>query len=257
MPRRPIAIAVTLAASLAAASDSRAEEGPSAPGAPPEASCRGAEGPYQAAVRALAARRSALAARWSGAARLDRREAARERAVVAELAADAIVAGVRELAGHWLGVRWGLGRPQATTPACGKINCGTFVGTVLRDAGFRVDVARLQRQPSQLIIRSFVGASRIRRWSTAPMERFLADVRRMGPGLFIIGLDFHVGLLIQTEDDLRFLHASYVTGTVIDEAAATAPPIVESRYRVVGKLLDRPNLRDWLEGRGIAVKGDW
>jgi hypothetical protein len=205
-------------------------------------------GRYQEAVGRVAARRAELAAEW---ARSD------DRATLVGPIAGEIASLTHRVARRWLGTRWGLGAPQTRTPGEGKINCGTFVGTVLRDAGFVVDVDRLQRQPSQLIIRSFVGASRTRKWSNASMERFLADVRRMGPGLFIIGLDFHVGFLIQTESDLRFVHASYVTKMVVDEPAASARPITDSKYRVVGKLLDRQNVRDWLEGNRIEVKGNW
>ena len=58
---------------------------------------------------------------------------------------------------QWMGPRWDLGVPQATQPGPGKINCGTFVGRVLNDTGFKVDVKHLQRQPAQLIIQCFVG----------------------------------------------------------------------------------------------------
>ena len=200
---------------------------------------------YAAEVARIAERRAELASRW-----------AEGRSVPVERIAAEIAASVHALTRQWLGTRWGLGQPQAMRPEQdGKINCGTFVGRVLHDAGFVVDVAHLQRQPSQLIIRSFTATSR--RWSRAPMERFLADVRSMGPGLFIIGLDFHVGLLIQTEDDLRFVHASYETRTVVDEPARAARPIIDSGYRVVGKLLGPDNVRDWLAGRRIEVRGGW
>ena len=130
-------------------------------------------------------------------------------------------------------------------------------GRVLHDAGFNVHVRKLQRQPSQLIIKSFVGGTRMRKFSNKPMKAFMASVREMGPGLFIIGLDFHVGLLLQTEDDLRFIHASFETETVVNEDAATAMPIVTSKYKVVGKILSPANIRSWLRGEAIAVKGDW
>lgn len=206
-------------------------------------------GSYQEAVRRVELRRLELAARWARSG---------DRAALVGPIGDEIrdlVHGV--VARRWLGTRWGLGAPQTRRPGEGKINCGTFVGTVLRDAGFVVDVERLQRQPSRLIIASFVGAGRMRTWSNASMERFLAGVDRMGPGLYIIGLDFHVGFLVHTGDDLRFVHASYVTRTVVDEPAAAARPIADSKYRVVGKLLDRGNVRDWLEGNRIRVKGRW
>jgi hypothetical protein len=231
--RRTLVAVVALASALLT--------GPPRAGADPEA-----VGDYDAAVRRIGQRRAELAARWT--------EAGDRGALVASIAGE-IAASVHELSRHWLGTPWGLGPPQTRRPGRGKINCGTFVGRVLRDAGFEVDVARLQQQASQLIIRSFVDRSRMRRWSNAPIDRFVADVRAMGPGLFIIGLDFHVGLLIQTEDDLRFVHASYVTRTVVDEPARTALPIVDSGYRVVGKLLDANNVRDWIEGRAIDVAG--
>ncbi|MBL4634058.1 MAG: hypothetical protein JKY56_09300, partial [Kofleriaceae bacterium] len=123
--------------------------------------------------------------------------------------------------------------------------------------GFRVHVKKLQRQPSQLIIKSFVGGKRIRKFSNASMKRFLSSVREMGPGLFIIGLDFHVGFLLQTKDDLRFVHASYETLTVVNQDAASAMPITSSNYKVVGKLLTKGNIDSWLGGKTIAVKGDW
>jgi hypothetical protein len=202
---------------------------------------------YAAEVARIAQRRAQLAGRWAE---------AESRSVPVERIAAEIAASVHALTRHWLGTRWGLGQPQAMSPGRdGKINCGTFVGRVLHDAGFVVDVPHLQRQPSQLIIRSFTASSR--RWSRAPMERFLADVRSMGPGLFIIGLDFHVGLLVQTDDDLRFVHASYETRTVVDEPARAARPIIDSGYRVVGKLLGPDNVRDWLAGRRIEVRGGW
>ena len=205
-------------------------------------------GSYAEARRVAAARRTAVARRWRRRGLDARGQAAAEAA---------ILRSVKKLSRLWLGTRWGLGVPQSSTPGPGQINCGTFVGTVLRDAGFNVAVKKLQRQPSQLIIESFVGGDRVRKFSNAKMTRFLASVREMGPGLFIIGLDFHVGLLIQTETDLRFVHASYETKTVIDEPAATATPIVTSKYRVVGKLLSRQNLRDWLAGNRIQIKGNW
>lgn len=205
--------------------------------------------PYAEARRAVDERRRALATRWAAGEDRRRLQAEVERAVIET---------ARTLAGHWMGTPWGLGAPQSVEPQVGKINCGTFVGTVLRDSGFNVDVRKLQRQPSGLIIKTFVASDRVRRFSDAPMEAFLASVRGMGPGLFIIGLDFHVGFLIQPEEGpLRFVHASYVTGIVQDEPAATAVPIQTSRYRVVGKLLSRQNLVDWLAGRRIQVKGDW
>jgi hypothetical protein len=210
-------------------------------------SAHGGAHEYQEAIERISQKRKALAKQWSRAP-----SKPLQRAIEGEL-----VDAVGQLTQHWLGTRWALGSPQTTLPQIGKVNCGTFVGRVLHDVGFNVEVRKLQRQPSQLIIKSFVGKDRMRKFSNKPMKTFLASVREMGPGLFIIGLDFHVGFLLQTSDDLRFVHASFETETVVNEDAATAMPITTSNYKVVGKILSPGNIASWLKGSKIQVRGDW
>lgn len=165
--------------------------------------------------------------------------------------------GFDELTRFWLGTKWGLGLPQSDTPQVGKINCGTFVGTVLDHLGFEVNVKKLQRQPSELIIKTFTPPAKIMRFRNRPMDEFLAKVKSAGDGVYIIGLDFHVGFLRVHDGDVRFVHASYVTHTVVDEPASTAEPIVSSRYRVVGKIFGDRMLDAWSSTRRIPVKGNW
>jgi len=158
----------------------------------------------------------------------------------------------------WLGSRWGLGMPQSTRPGVGKTNCGLFVAVVLRDAGFRLPIWKFNRQASYHAIRSLAPRRAIRYFHRAPMKDFLAKVQRMGPGLYLIGLDFHIGFLRLYPDErgLRFIHSSYVTRRVTDEPAETAVPIVTSRYRMVGKILQPNMLRAWLARTPIKVLGD-
>ena len=165
-----------------------------------------------------------------------------------------IVVGLSDV---WLGTTWGLGRPQSAVPGQGKINCGTFVGTLLVHAGLNVNHKKLQRQPAELIIKSFASGDDIKRFRNRPMQAFLDGVRQMGDGLYIIGLDFHVGFLLVAGQSVRFIHASYVTETVVNEDAATAIPIQTSRYRVVGRVFTKAVLKKWRDGQKITVVGSW
>lgn len=169
-----------------------------------------------------------------------------------------VMAGIERLFDAWEGTRWGLGLPQTQTPGDGKINCGMFVGTVLVHAGFRIDHKKLQRQPAELIIKSLAPSSKIARFRNAPVDDFLEGVREMGPGLYIIGLDYHVGfLVVEPDDGIRYIHASIVTRCVVDMKADGAPTIEQSNYRVVGKILQEDMLRDWLTQTEIPVQGNW
>jgi len=170
----------------------------------------------------------------------------------------ALLTHMESIFNSWYGTTWGLGAPQTKTPGEGKINCGMFVGRTLVDAGFNVDAVKLQRQPAELIIKTLAPKTHIKRWRNKPTEDFIEGVQEMGPGLYIIGLDFHVGyLLVRPDLEVRFIHASYVTHTVLDEPADVAEPIVTSKYRVVGKLFTTQNLSDYRQKRRIKVKGKW
>lgn len=169
-----------------------------------------------------------------------------------------MIRDMESLFDRWYGTTWGLGTPQTRVPQEGKVNCGMFVARTLVDAGFVIKASKLQRQPAALIIESLAPRSTIKRWRNEPIERFIKDMKEMGPGLYVIGLDFHVGYVLVREDlDVRFIHASYVTHTVLDEPAATASPLVTSAYRVVGKIMQREMLERWAAGERIAVRGNW
>lgn len=176
-------------------------------------------------------------------------DAALERALVAQMEA---------LFSHWYGTAWGLGGPQTQEPGPGKINCGMFVGRTLVDAGANVRHIKLQRQPASLIIKSLVPKRLIRHFRNKSMDTFIKGVQAMGPGLYIIGLDFHVGfVLVKPDHEVRFIHASYVTKTVLNESARDAIPIKTSKYRVVGKLFSREYLKKWRRGKRFEVLGRW
>lgn len=156
----------------------------------------------------------------------------------------------------WIGSRWGLGMPQSTVPNKGKTNCGVFVAVVLRDAGFRLPIWKFNRQVAYHGIKSLAPRSKIRYLHGTSMKTFTERVRAMGPGLYLIGLDFHIGFLrVKPSGEVRFVHGSYITHKVMDEPAQSAVPIVQSRYRMVGKILQPALLRAWLKRRPIKVLG--
>lgn len=156
----------------------------------------------------------------------------------------------------WIGTPWGLGMPQTSHPRRGKINCGAFVAMTLKHAGFNLPVWKFQRQAASHAIQSIAPKRAIRYFRRRPMSEFLDTVRAMGPGLFVIGLDFHIGFLRLGPRGMRFIHASYLPPhRVIDEPARSAIPIVTSKHRVVGKILQPGMLRAWISGQSIKVHG--
>ena len=98
----------------------------------------------------------------------------------------------------------------------------------------------------------------IRRFSDTPLDEFLKQIRRMGDGLYIVGLDIHVGFLLNREGKIYFLHSSYKHPfCVVKEKASKSKILRSSRYRVIGKFSDDDALlKKWLYNEKIETLTD-
>ncbi len=159
-----------------------------------------------------------------------------------------------ELFSFWYGTPWDY---NGTTqiPNTGKIACGYFVSTILRDAGFNVDRVSLARQTSENIVKSLTPSNEIKRFRRSTIKYFVETVVGMGDGVYVVGLDTHVGFMIVKNKKARFVHASktYVNG-VKSENPFKSKTLIRSKYKVVGKVFNEKLMQTWLEDRRIPTK---
>lgn len=157
----------------------------------------------------------------------------------------------------WYGTPWGF-NGTSRVPGERKIACGTFVIYTLQDAGFKIP-SRMSRQPSENIIKNLISSADIKRFSNASIERVLNWIRTKGEGLYIVGLDIHVGFIINTGDKITFCHSSYYNPPmkVVNQDAMDRSPLVDSRYRIVGKILDDQMVTKWILGESFAITHDY
>ena len=157
----------------------------------------------------------------------------------------------------WLGTRWDF-HGTTEVPGEGKIACGYFVATVLRDAGFRVDRYKLAQQSSQSILRSFLPREALSVQVGVPYASYAAGLKKAEPGIRIVGLDSHVAFLVTGKEGFRFIHSSgSKPWCVVDEGERDADVLRRSNYRVQGSLTaDKAVLRRWLAGKAIEVRED-
>lgn len=147
---------------------------------------------------------------------------------------------------YWSGTRWGF-NGTTETPGEGRIACGYFVTTVLRDAGCKVDRIRMARLASEEFIKEVVAEKNIKRYSKIPLTDFLADIRKKKNQLYIVGLDSHVGFLSCEENECWFIHSSGgFPWAVIKEKAEESNALEHSNYRVTGCITsDEKFLERW------------
>jgi hypothetical protein len=147
----------------------------------------------------------------------------------------------------WLGTKWDF-NGITQVPQKGKIACGYFVTTVLRDAGLPIERVKLAQCASEKLVTTLVQDKYIKRFSGVAMDNFMAYLKLNGFGLYLIGLDNHTGFIFNDGVDIWFIHSS-IAGTrdVQEEKAANSTILKNSKYRIVGKVSgDELLLEKWI-----------
>ena len=147
----------------------------------------------------------------------------------------------------WYNTPWDF-NGHTTTPQKGKIACGYFITTTLKDAGFNIPRIKWAQMVSEHIIRKLT--TDIKRFHNTQMSDIVKYINNKGNGLYIVGLDDHVGFISKQDTKLQFIHSSYYkpqTG-VIAEPLIGWNPLNYSKYRIIGKILDNDMIRKWITG---------
>lgn len=178
-----------------------------------------------------------------------------EKKVIIDEARASFITSITTLLLYWYGTPWDF-NGISETPQQGNIACGYHASTVLRDAGLDIERAKLAQQASENIIKSLTDDTHIKRFSNQSLADFLVVVDEWGAGLYIVGLDFHVGYLWHDGEQMHFIHASALPPRrAVSEPAETSPALDNSRYRVIGKISDDDKLiKKWLLQSNITTK---
>lgn len=148
---------------------------------------------------------------------------------------------------QWYGTEWDF-NGTTRTPRQGKIACGYFITTVLSDAGFKIPRVKWAQQASEYYITRMT--SEVKRFSNQTPEYMKNYFLKNTDGLYVVGLDSHVGFVYKTGDEVTFTHASYYDPKigVQTERLDGDNPFAKSAYRVVGRILNREMVRKWILG---------
>lgn len=150
---------------------------------------------------------------------------------------------------YWYGTVWDF-NGTTQTPRNGAIACGYFVTTVLRDAGLVLNRVKMGQSSSEDITYAFCRRNDIKLFYDKPLATMLKYVQSKGFGLYIIGLDSHVGFLYNDGSATWFIHAKWFDEkAVVKEDAATSAVLYYSNYRMVGKISNNASLlHKWVYG---------
>ena len=147
----------------------------------------------------------------------------------------------------WYNTPWTF-NGHSQIPKKGSIACGYFVTTILRDMGFDIPYVKWAQQASEYLIKKLT--TDIKRFHKKSMSEVAASMKERGEGLYIVGLDYHVGYIYYVNGKMSFVHANYYkpeTG-VMSEALIGRNPLNDSSYRVVGKIFGKEMILRWILG---------
>ncbi len=149
---------------------------------------------------------------------------------------------------YWYGTPWDF-NGQTRIPGQGTIACGYFVTGVLSDAGFNVPRVAWAQLASEVFIRKLTTDVKV--FSNKPIEEVKAYVEKRPDGLYIVGLDTHVGFIYMKNDTIKFVHSNYYQPSigVMAQDFETDNPLNDSKYRVLGRLFDEQMIRNWINNK--------
>ena len=144
----------------------------------------------------------------------------------------------------WYGTPWDF-NGISNVPGTGKIACGYFVSTTLKHVGFNLNRYKTAQQAASVIIHEVCGRDYSKKYSSE--QTLIKELSTKPNGLYVVGLDYHVGFLVVENNEVYFVHSDFFNGKVVREKAATSTAFTSSQYFVLGEITNNSLLlRKWL-----------
>jgi len=166
----------------------------------------------------------------------------------------------------WMGMPSG-GGPQATASLPHQpgmyISCSYFLTAALQNAGLVLESrARFAQAPAAWIERALLPpGGQIHRYGTLPADELEQKLIALGEGLYVVGLDIHVGFIVVRDGHAWFVHSSYTPpGTVVNEPVVSSMAIALSRrkgYWVSPLFQDDRIIEMWLRRQPVPAPPQW
>ncbi len=153
----------------------------------------------------------------------------------------------------WYGTLWDF-YGHCERPQEGFIACGYLVSTNLKHVGVNINRYTLAQQWPINMVQSLVKEKDIQH--VYSRSRSVGVLEDLGYGLYIVGLDKHVGFIRYDERGMFFIHSNYTGNqSVLAESIRSSLAYTQTQNYYLAKLSDnREFLTKWLRGKRFRVK---
>lgn len=147
---------------------------------------------------------------------------------------------------HWYATKWSF-EGHTETPKQGTIACGYFVSTTLRDVGFNLNRYKLaQKNPEDeaKVIACETSIEKLQNVSKQELKKYFL---KQNDGIYFIGLDFHVGYIYKSNQEVYFIHSNYIDNKgVMKETIENSKAIVSSKYFITSITHNDNLIKKWI-----------
>jgi hypothetical protein len=154
---------------------------------------------------------------------------------------------------YWYGTTWDF-NGYTDKPGEGLVACGYFVSTPLKHCGFNLNRFKLAQQYSLEIVNRISCGDSVWSYSGINSWQFLQKTKgKLKEGLYVVGLDNHVGYLLYEKGEVYFIHSSYLDpGSVVREKASESLALATSQVFVMSNISSNAKLiKKWIMGEEI------
>jgi len=154
-----------------------------------------------------------------------------------------------DLYNEWENTPWDF-NGTTSEPQKGNIACGFFVATILQDMDLKVNRRKLSVCTSSQMMKSLTPQQKPRNLSYLSYPEFNNKLKEYGKGVYITGLDYHTGFIVNDGTEIWFIHANYIGSKgVTKEKVMHSSALKSSKTRWVVSLTgDKDFLQGWLNG---------
>jgi hypothetical protein len=151
---------------------------------------------------------------------------------------------------YWYGTEWDFNGITAI-PNEGKIACGYFVSTTLKDMGLNVNRYTLAQQSPQNEAKSISVDHKKLTYFTG--ENIFDELPKLRSGLYFVGLNNHVGYIYVHKEIAYFIHSNYIDNKVVIERATDSRAFYSSKYYLSPISWNDELILKWLNKEEIVV----
>lgn len=147
----------------------------------------------------------------------------------------------------WYDTKWDF-NGTTENPRDGTIACGYFISTVLAHAGIDMDRYALGRETAGAVIQTLCKRESIHIVRKNNFQRLFQYLQQQKDGIYILGMDWHIGFIIKKQNKIRFIHSRKPKHAgVLNEEAEDSPTLKLSNFYMIGSVLDNENIiQQWV-----------